>query len=63
MDHMDLGTCDRNESERALVLVQLPSGGKLHFCAHHYEAAADRLFELGAAIVQDDRQAALYTPA
>jgi hypothetical protein len=41
--------CDRC-SAAALVRVELPAGGELHFCGHHARKHSTRLLEIGAAL-------------
>lgn len=44
--------CDRCGAQ-AYLRVELPSGGELHFCAHHAREHGDKLREI-AAVVHDE---------
>ena len=47
--------CDRCGAQ-GRVLVMLPSGGLLLFCAHHAHANAEGLSAAGATVVLDERE-------
>ena len=43
--------CDQCSVARALVVVALPKGGVLEYCAHHANEHFEALTELGALII------------
>jgi len=49
--------CDRCGAQ-AYLLVRLPSGGELYFCAHHGREHEDTLRESGADIVDESSRLA-----
>jgi hypothetical protein len=57
--------CENGEPARAVVKVSKMVDGfplTLHFCKHHYEAAAGALVLAGWRIVRDERPSLAVTP-